>query len=52
MVVNNLPNYNVYKIFYWVGFVDKNKFIVFDKMFYNNEDVIITGIINKIFKFR
>ncbi len=33
-------------------FVDKNKFIIFSKTFYNNEDTIIVGIINKVPRFR
>ncbi len=35
-----------------MGFVDKNKFIIFNKTFYNNEDVIITSIVNKVLGFR
>ena len=35
-----------------MGFVDKNKFVVFDKTFYNDKDVIIVSIINKIFGFK
>ncbi len=35
-----------------MGFVDKNKFVIFDKTFYNNEDIIITDITDKILKFR
>ncbi len=35
-----------------MGFVGKNKFAVFDKTFYNNEDIVIIGIVNRVFKFR
>ncbi len=35
-----------------MGFVGRNKLIIFGKTFYNNEDTIITDIVNKIFKFR
>ncbi len=35
-----------------MGFVNKDKFIVFDKTFYNNEDIVIIDIIDKIFKLR
>ncbi len=52
MVVNNLSDYNIYEIFYWVGFVDRNKFVVFDKMFYNDEDIVIINIVKKVFKFK
>jgi len=35
-----------------MGFVDKNKFAIFDKTFYNDKDIVITGIVNKVFGFR
>ncbi len=35
-----------------MGFVDKNKFIVFGKTFYNDENAIITSIVDGVFKFR
>jgi len=52
MVVNDLLDYSIYKIFYWIGFVDKNKFVVFDKTFYNNEDIVIIDIVDKVFRFK
>ncbi len=33
-------------------FVDKNKFAIFDKTFYNDKDIIIVGIVNKIPRFK
>ncbi len=35
-----------------MGFIDRDKFIVFDKTFYNNKDIIIVGIVDKVFKFK
>ena len=35
-----------------MGFVGKNKFAIFNKMFYNDEDTVIVNIINKVFKFK
>ena len=35
-----------------MGFVDKNKFVIFSKMFYNDEDIIIIGIIDKVLRFK
>ncbi len=31
-----------------MGFVDKNKLIIFDETFYNNKDVVIASIANKV----
>jgi len=31
-------------------FVDKNKFTVFDKTFYNNKDIIIIDIVNRVLR--
>jgi len=33
-------------------FVGRNKFIVFGKTFYNDEDAVITGIIDRVFGFK
>ncbi len=52
MVVNDLLDYNIYEILYWMGFVNRNKFAIFDKMFYNDKDIVITNIIDKIFRFK
>ncbi len=35
-----------------MGFIDKNKFGVFGKTFYNEEDIIIVDIVDRIFGFR
>ncbi len=35
-----------------MGFVDKNKFVVFDKTFYNDEDAVVTSIVDKVFGFK
>ena len=35
-----------------MGFVDRDKLIIFDKTFYNNKDIVIIDIINKVFGFR
>ena len=52
MIVNDLLDYGICKIFCWIRFVDKNKFVIFDKMFYNDEDIIIIDIVDKVFGFR
>ena len=52
MVINDLSDYSICKIFCWVGFVGKNKFVVLDKTFYNDKDVVIVNIIDKIFRFK
>ena len=31
-----------------MGFIDKNKFVVSNKTFYNNEDIIIIDIVSEI----
>ncbi len=33
-------------------FIDKDKLTILDKMFYNDEDTIITDIVDRILKFR
>ncbi len=33
-------------------FVDKNKLIILDKTFYNDEDIIIVDIIDRVFGFK
>ncbi len=33
-------------------FVDKNKFAIFGKIFYNYEDIVIIGIVDKILRFK
>ncbi len=35
-----------------MGFVDKNKFVVFNKPFYNDEDIVIVGIVDRVFRFK
>jgi len=35
-----------------MGFVDKNKFVVFGKTFYNDEDIVIVDIADKVPGFR
>ncbi len=35
-----------------MGFVDKDKLVIFSKMFYNNEDAVIVNIADKVFRFR
>ncbi len=35
-----------------MGFVDKNEFAVFGKMFYDDKDIIITGIVDRVLRFR
>ena len=52
IVVNDFLDYNVYEIFYWMRFIGRNKLIIFDKIFYNNEDIVITNIIDKVFGFK
>jgi len=34
-----------------MGFVDRNKFTVFDKSFYNDEDIVIVGIVDRVLGF-
>ncbi len=48
IIINNLLDYNIYEIFYWMGFVGRNKFAIFGKTFYNNKDIVIINIINKV----
>ena len=52
MVTNDLSDYNICEILYWIRFVDKNKFAIFDKTFYNNKDIIIIDIVDKVLGFR
>ena len=33
-------------------FVGKNKFVILGETFYNNKDVIITDIVDRVFRFR
>ncbi len=33
-------------------FVNRNKFAIFDKTFYNNKDIIIIDIVDKVLGFR
>ena len=35
-----------------MGFVGKNKFAVFGKTFYNDEDIIIASIVNRVLGFK
>ncbi len=35
-----------------MGFVNRNKLAVFSKMFYNNKDIVIIDIVNKILRFK
>jgi len=35
-----------------MGFVGRDKFVVFDKTFYNDEDTIIAGIVDRVFGFK
>ena len=35
-----------------MGFVDKNKFVIFNKIFYNDENIIIASNVNKVFGFK
>ena len=35
-----------------MGFVDKDKFVVLGKTFYNDEDIIIVDIVDKILRFK
>ena len=35
-----------------MGFVDRNKLVIFDKTFYNDEDTIIVNIANKVLRFK
>ncbi len=51
MVVNDLSDYNFYEILYYIGFVERNEPFVLDEMIYNNKDIIIADIINRVFKF-
>jgi len=52
MIVNDLLDYGICKIFCWIRLVDKNKFAIFNKTFYNDKDIIIINIINRVFKFK
>ncbi len=52
MVVNDLSDYSIYKIFCWIEFIDKDKFAIFDKMFYNDKDTVIAGIVDKVPRFK
>ncbi len=51
IIINDLSNYSVYEIFCWIGFINKNKLIIFNKTFYNDEDIVIAGIIDRVFRF-
>ena len=31
-----------------MGFVDKNKLVIFSKMFYNDEDIVIVSIVDGV----
>ncbi len=35
-----------------MGFINRNKFIIFDETFYNDKDIVIVGIIDIVFEFR
>ena len=35
-----------------MGFIDKNKFGVFGKTFYNDEDIVIASIIDRVLRLR
>jgi len=35
-----------------MGFVGRNKLVVLGKTFYNNEDVVIVGIVDKVLGFK
>ncbi len=35
-----------------MGFVDKNKLIIFGKIFYDDEDAVIIGIVDRVPRFR
>ncbi len=35
-----------------MGFINRNKLAIFDKTFYNDEDTIIIGIVNMVFRFK
>ncbi len=52
MVADDLLNYDVREIFCWMGFINKNKFVIFNKIFYNDKDIIITSIINGVLRFK
>ena len=49
MIVDDLANNNVRKILGCMRFIDWYKTSILYKSFDNNEDVIITGIANKVF---
>jgi len=49
MVVNDLSDYNLYKILCCIGFVERYEPSIFDKTIYNNEDVVIINIVDGIF---
>ncbi len=35
-----------------MGFIGRNKFAIFDKTFYNDENTVIADIVNKILGFK
>jgi len=35
-----------------MGFIERNKLLIFDKTIYNNEDIIVINIANKVLRFK
>jgi len=35
-----------------MGFVGRGKLVVFNKTFYNNEDIVVVDIVNRISRFK
>ena len=49
MIANDLANNNVCKVLGYIRLIDWYKTSILRKSFDNNEDVIVAGIINKVF---
>ena len=50
MIVDDLANNNICKVFGYIRFIDWYKASIFCKSFNNNEDVIVVGIVDKVFR--
>ncbi len=51
MVTNDLSDDDIYKILYWIRFVDRYKFVIFDKTIYYDEDTIVADIVDEVLGF-
>ncbi len=52
IVVNDLLDNDICKIFCWIGFVDRYEFTIFDKTIYYDEDIVIANIVDGVLRFR